>query len=622
MRSENKLHQTADRIISLAQTNVPLTDPNKVWICTVSGRRAIAADLDRCMQVSFQASRQQKEVAMTPYMKNALYHFGDLKGEERLMVDSPVTKAEEYIQRAAKRELMKQFGTERTEYDRKLQPTDIRHYAVDCWRNFKTGISMRDIQPGQEHQREEGFTTFRTPFDDADAIASVLKHDSEIQIALNNVINSMPHNIKLSSEFVDWAGPFGNKHTQVSWPFAYRDDVVVSAVNDPMHQLNQYYGETYGKMCIDIAKHTPVPDTLHWCVSTGYGRNQRGKGRPLVAMARVPAVVYNRMTRPETEMCKTSCSFFLGYNDRSTLKNGMIRQAEVVVNNGWCMENFDYHAFDQSIAPYWLALAGAVWYELAADNASKEVVLYRSAYPISGYLIDGLAHGDKRIAPIYGRMLSGFIETNKTENVINCVASSAAMLKQDATWLDKIVRRSPYPRIYMGDDCLITYDPKSFDHDDYVKDIANFGFEVHPDKGEFGAFFLQNRLMCDDGYIMAYPWTRVLRSVFFKETSRGLGPCGWTLATWSQLANIAEYKPGLAFVRDMVMQFDEQKLMLNTPIAKIIAGVQQEDEAALSENKRARTTYEIINDGDPGKHQVSDSDSKFLTELQRLIREA
>lgn len=593
-----------------------MAEPEKAYIWTSEDNLTeMTVDMDRAYEVSYLASRQQDEVAMTPYMKNALIKYDHYTDNKRLMVDDPITAAEKYIQRITAQELKDLYGKEVLSYNRELDALDVQHYYVDNFRNFKTGISMRDIQPGQDVQREQGFETFRSNAPDTPEIF----YDNYVGNALVSVLNDMPRSIKASSEFKDWSGPFERKHTQVSWPFFYRDDVIVNAENDYTGgELSQYYGLTYGQMCVEIAKHTEIGCTLDYTVNMGYGRNQRGKGRPLIAMARIPAIVYNRMTQPETEACKVKCPFMVGYNDRAVLKNAMMKQAEIVVDNNWCMENFDYHAFDQSISPQWLGLGAYVWYNCAADNTSKEIVKYRAAYGLRGLLVDGLS---KSAEPIYGRMFSGFIETNKTENVINATASTAALIKQDRDWINKIHRRSPYSRIYMGDDCLITYDRNCFNHDQYVKDIANYGFEVHPDKGEFGAFFLQNRLFRDgQGYTFTYPWTRVLRSVLFKEASRGLGPAGWTLATYSQLANIREYKEGLAFVRDVILEFDDYKLMLDEPISSIIQQVQEEDEKAIAANKRAMTTYDIINDGDPGKYHFDGKESRYLKALQNDIR--
>lgn len=582
--------------------------------------KQVIVDLDRGLNISYLASRQVEEVSMTPYMKNALRKFNDIKDGERLTVSAPVTKAELYIQRRINVELIKQFGSRTAEYDRSLPILDVKHYAVDCYRNSKDGILMRDIQPGQQKQREIGFSEFRKP---APTTPNILS-DRYVRVAIRNVIGEMPSKVRRSDEFRDWSGPFENKHTQTSWPFFYRDDVVISAENDATGSLTKYYGMTYGQACVEIAKHTPISDTVRMGVNVGYGRNQRGKGRPLIAMARIPAVLFNRMTMPETQACKTKSPLFIGYNDRETLKSAMVKQANFVTDNNLAMENFDYHAFDQSISKQWMAVAGAVWLTIAADKESKEIVYYRTLLSMSGVLIDGIADADGcKVSEINGRMTSGFIETNKTENVINAIASTSCMLKQDDQWINKIQRRSPYPQMYMGDDCLITYDPLRFSHDDYVEHIKGLGFEIHQEKGEFGAFFLQNRLFKDDeGYIFTYPWTRVLRSMLFKEKSRGLGPAGWTLASYSQLANIVEYKPGLAFVRDLICEFDEEKLMLSTDISEIIAKVKQEDEQALEVNKRAQSTFDVINDGDPGKVQIGVESSRYLRDLQKKIREA
>ena len=59
--------------------------------------------------------------------------------------------------------------------------------------------------------------------------------------------------------------------------------------------------------------------------------------------------------------------------------------------------------------------------------------------------------------------------------------------------------------LVMGDDNLFCY--KTLDYKKYLKDMEQLGFKVHPDKQEYGLFFLQNRLYTsEDGKLcMVYP---------------------------------------------------------------------------------------------------------------------
>lgn len=87
--------------------------------------------LKRGFEVSKLASQQQKEVAMTPIMKNILEKFDPTI--DRLMVDHPMTKAEAFIQAEAKSLLDKYYNTEfKEEYDKDKTISDPAHYRTDC----------------------------------------------------------------------------------------------------------------------------------------------------------------------------------------------------------------------------------------------------------------------------------------------------------------------------------------------------------------------------------------------------------------------------------------------------------------------------------------------------------
>lgn len=568
-----------------------------------------AADMKRGFQISQMACKQATEVAMSPIMKNMLHAFGDLKGDERLLVDTPETKAEKWIHDTVET-LLKKYNPSVTGklYDTSLPVDSKQLYNIDCWDNFKD--NMRDIQPGQGEERRKVSIEYGKPTKEVDILWK-LKHDITFQKAVDVVVELLPQ-VRASEEFHQINLPFMTKHTNVSYPYWSNDRAPVSP-----ELKKKYHVNTYAELTMKQAKELPLDKVYTYNVSTAYGRNQRGKGRFLVAVSRIPNLIFNCLESVEIDSYKQRCPIFAGYNDSPFLKNVLKEMTEFCQKNNFVLANWDQSKYDLHVSRGFIELLGAISMFKANGTRSKQIALKRAAMMSKTWLVNGMTG---KLEEINGRIFSGFIDTNRGGGIINEIITLYCLMKQDPAYTMKITYPAKYSSLVMGDDHLFIYDPKWFDKDKFVKDMLHLGFEVNPEKQQYGTFFLQNRLFNNEGnMVMAYPWTRVYRSSLFKETSKGLGPFGWLEAQAQQCYKLVEVPEFLKIVVNLLAPFDQFKLGAGLPVEYIKEQVRKEDAEALSKGKRALTTAQVIYDGDPTKANQYNPDGSFKTEYLQQI---
>lgn len=567
-------------------------------------------DLKRGFEVSAAACRQQEEVPISPIMKNILKYFGDVKDEDwRLRVDDPETQGEKWLKKRTEELLIKVNGVKVDSYDESM-PLDSKHfYDVDCWRNFKD--NWRDIQPGQADERLAQSKVFGEPMDPG-PLFSVFQNDPVMRKAIEFVFASMPA-VRATTGYENTALPFMRKHTNVGFKWWYND-----------RSIDPETGKTYGQMAQETAESLTYKDLPQWNVYTAFGRNQRGKGRLLIASARPVNLFLNRLEAEEIQKLKR-VGYFAGYNDEAYLKETLKYILHYCEANGLRCSNWDQSKYDAHINPAWLALVGSLRQARAEGALGKALARWRAMLNIHGWLVNGMTH---EVEEIYGRMFSGFIDTNQGDGWVEAIANTYCLMKQDPDYT-KFARRSDFPMLVMGDDSLITYDPSAFDHDTFVEDMSGIGFEVNKEKGEFGVFFLQNRLFrSESGLVMVYPWTRVLRSMMFSETTKGLGPYGWLLAQYQQLSKLREYPPALDAVVQIVYPFDKLKLGVDLSVDQILERLKQEDSEAAAEDSSTQylPTEQKLFDGDPTKQSQFNEDGSisidYLTRIHAAVRES
>lgn len=136
-----------------------------------------------------------------------------------------------------------------------------------------------------------------------------------------------------------------------------------------------------------------------------------------------------------------------------------------------------------------------------------------------------------KVIPIYARIFSGELDTNRGGGLVNATASLYCMLSLDPSFREyyyEVMAKGSSALMVMGDDNLLVQ-PKALDNKKYSDLMkTKFGLDVSDQKGEFGLFFLQKRLIQkpDGNWIMVTPFTRIIRSLISKESRKGLGPAG------------------------------------------------------------------------------------------------
>lgn len=565
---------------------------------------------------SWMASKQETEVAMTPLMKNALELCGDIPTGDtkwRLKVGDPETKAEKWFHSAMETLLTKFNGTSKV-YDENKPLLSKDHYDVQCWQNLKE--NMRDIQPGQADERRKAANEY-TVETKAVGIKEKLLKDPVFQKSVELVFKHLP-DVKASNEFLEINLPFMTKHTNVGYPFWQND-------RNPVDGTNQ----TYAQLTMDIAKKTPLADLWKYNVSTMYGRNQRGKGRLLIAVSRIVNLSLNRLEAKEIEAYRNKSDLFLGYKDDAALKEGLTKMVDYCLPRGLKQRNNDQSRYDRHVSYELILLMNAIRCIKAQGSLSKEIALTRAALSTKSILINGLSKTDKKI---YGRIFSGFIDTNAGGGIINAIITTYCIMKQDPDYA-ALIYDSPYYMLVMGDDNNFIY--RNLNHSEFEKDMKSLGFDVNMEKDEFGPMFLQYRLFKDpdtNDLVMCYPWTRVVRSMLFKEQGKGLGPAGWYIAFLQQMAKCIEFKPAFKILVNLLIPFDKNHFFTNMSIADVIKMMKEEDAAKLAEatteaqRRRVESTIDKLYDGDPSKsrfHESLNNGGKgLLEELHEAVKSA
>lgn len=593
-----------------------LTEAERIWKAAEKLEKPSIDDasLKRGLQVSAQASAQLPEVPITPKMKNALKQFGDITDEHpRLLCGDPVTEAEKVIYNRTVELATKLNGPRTLEYNTELPADAPEHYNVDVWNNLKELGKWRDIQPGQMEERKATLEAYKQK-PEVDWLFTRLRTDPLLKKAVLYTLDLMPSVTPFNS-IDEIAAPFQKKHSNVG----YLSAEYVGWGNDRSTEPKS--GLTFGVLAIKLAKLLTHSSLARDNISTVFGRNQRGKGRLLIALCRKLNLYLDRLEAAEIEKNKNFNPYFTGYNNDKVLKKALKSMATDANKMGACLSNFDQAKYDMHINPVWLALIGAMRERKTNGALGKSLAFDRAVLNIHTWVVNGLS-GD--FVEIWGRMFSGFIDTNQGDGWVGIIINTYCLMSMDPKYMRKILSMK-VPGMVMGDDSLVIYWKDFFSKKGWVDEMASLGFEVNvaPGKYEFGAFFLQNRYFRKDGKdIMVYPWTRVVRSMLFKESGKALGPYGWLAADLQQLSKLIEYPPALDAAVEIILPYDKLRLGYGLTAKQIIEEIKKEDARAAAEvpPSRRQTTAERLYDGDPQKvDQFTDDGELDPGFLQRVL---
>lgn len=587
------------------------------------------AAVEEGKRLSKTVCKAPETVFTTPLGKNLLVYFGDVEqhydnetGEwstDKLEVGKK-SKAIDWVNDFVHAALRKYNGPEKHEYDTSLGVFDPDHYNVDCWNGFKPEVW--DIQPGQTETVKRTAKGYRNPTTNYGFVNLIrdLENDENLGMAVKLWFAMYPE-FCASKEVHDVSDPFKHKGTGTSYPDYHNDGTVVKGMSI-----------TYGQLCVNdvIAAYEKGQDYFFkyltgFLAYTLYIRRQRGKGRALEAMARRFNIAINMINAPEMEALKET-TYGTGLKNEQGVKEDLIRVGELVEQLGpeYGAYNLDATQWDFNLGDGLVLLQDACRKVKTNGDFSKKLVDYRYLGNHKAYLIDGL---NDSCLPIYGRMMSGYDDTTLGNTNANRITSIAGALSVDPNWTAKVY----YPLkgagvITLGDDLLVVIprDKKS----DFCKYIASKGIKLHNDeKDAFGIFFVQYRVIKVEGkYLMGYNWPRVLRSLLSKEDQKSLGPAGWTLSFYQQIAKCREFKDSLRILVNFAAALDKDKLSLDRPVKDLIAEVNQEDQnkmANTSKSRRALTTAEVLSGGNPqalGMTEDGKLDTNFFEEIQAEMR--
>lgn len=555
------------------------------------------------VQVSRQALREEPSIALTPWSAHALHTLDD---KERLEVNDPESKMEAYYTKETLRLLNKYCPNRSTEYDMKGDPLDYHNYEVDCWRNFKKGKDVRHVVPGMAKKREENFKKFYKP------VGGQLNIDYSshiFQSTLELIDRSLPE-VASCKDWQQVSLPYQSKHTNVGYPF-YRAD----------NAVDKSTGKTYARLTSDIAMKKKPADVVNYPY-IAFGRNVRGKARQILGGSRIQALVFNQLESAEIKAYKEKSPLFIGYNDESIQREKLVRLADYLKkNNNLTAMNRDYSNFDTTVSPDLRSLIDAVSIIKTRDARGKDIAFWRGVAHYKSLLVNGYTG---RLHPIYARIFSGEIDTNRGGGLVNAFADIYTMLSmwpEFKTVYEQLINKGTSGLWVMGDDNLMIQ-RKDMDNNEYSRRLKHiFNLDVSHDKGEYGIFFLQRRLFYRNGaYTYITPFTRIIRSLISKESSKGLGPAGWVLAAWSLLYQLREWPELLRDVAAIFAKYDKYSLGRNWTVRELRSKLAQEDAEATTAGKE--DTVSKLYDGDPNKQSIyvgSKFSDDFLHHMKRLL---
>lgn len=208
--------------------------------------------------------------------------------------------------------------------------------------------------------------------------------------------------------------PFMTKHTNVGYPY-FRNDRNI----DPKTK------KSYGQLTSDIAKKLKPYQVVNYPY-VAFGRNLRGKARPILGGSRIQALVFNQLEKQEIEAYKHKSPLFIGYNSDDILRAKMVRLGTYLLRNRdlTCM-NRDYSAFDTTVNVELRRLVDAISCRKAGNMRGQDIAFWRGVSHYKSLLMNGLTN---RVTPIYCRIFSGELDTNRGGGLVNAIADLFAIL--------------------------------------------------------------------------------------------------------------------------------------------------------------------------------------------------
>lgn len=153
-----------------------------------------------------------------------------------------------------------------------------------------------------------------------------------------------------------------NKHTNVGYPY-FRND----------RNIDPKTGKSFGQLTSEVARRMQPKDVVTYPY-IAFGRNLRGKARPILGGSRIQALVFNQLEREEIEAYKHKSPLFIGYNSDDHLKRAMVKLGNYLKrdNSLTCM-NRDFSAFDTTVNVELRRLVDAISILKAKDSKAQDI---------------------------------------------------------------------------------------------------------------------------------------------------------------------------------------------------------------------------------------------------------
>lgn len=602
--------------------------------------KLIPKAVEEGLRLSATVCKQPEEVVATPLMKNLLISFNDVKqikndkGEwhtEKLKTGAK-SKAVRWVNEVVSKCLTTYNGREAHDYPRDLPINDPQYYNVDCWNGWKPEIW--DIQPGQAEARRKRFKEYGNPKTNlsVEALIKMIRKDPVLRKAILIELSIWPE-VQAAREITEVSDPFMSKGTGISYPYYRNDRTIVPGTK------NKTYGvwliEELSNIYMSRGLDALIKYAYRFAVATGYPRNQRGKGRALIAMSRIVNLVVNMVNSPEMELWKSNPWIGAAFQNEETLLSVLSEACEWCVQNAESAYNLDYSSWDYNLGAGWLCLQDAMRLERAKDQETRELIKFRYACATNVYFVDG---PNKAVYLIYGRQMSGYDDTTLGNTCANRVISRYCAMMSRPDYSSKVTDvRKLKDLICVGDDVVIL-GINDAEVGPFAK-VANKRCRVvlHEDeKHAKGVMFIQWRCIKLYGkYVIAYNWPRVLRSMLSKEDAKHLGRGGWTLAFYQQLGKLRQVPDrGLNIVLNIAAACDPYHLSLDHPISEILEWVKDEDAKRVAEGtaqrnnkmRKKQTTAERLYNGNPNLPGVTvengeiQLDGNYFAALQKELK--
>nr|APG78176.1 RdRp [Beihai picobirna-like virus 3] len=583
------------------------------------------------------AMREEKEIPLTPYGKNAWYSMQP-NSNNSLTLHSDFKQLTQVMM-----EDLFKYGQEAYWHDHKqaldYNSVSEEHYAcVDFWRNFwKMGP---EVTPGAPESRLETLDKYNQLHETSMDWSTMLH-------AVKWVHNQMPSKFRTQkhTSLSDYQKmPFTKGTANVGHPLYAKSTTVIDG-SSPVNMTNQT--ATADFVSLQISKQLKLEE-MNDQPAMLIGRNQSkgwdvdnanmlksnesgitmslldsmpyldSKASVVYAYDRIENYVFAQFMVPAMNDAKSYASW-IGYHTKEDLMDFLIKWEKSIVKHDLKSANMDFSSFDTTVSPQLLMLAGTIAEAKIEDSYGKEL-LWES---INAALHKPIIYKDlkkmDRILFKYGAIPSGWMGTNYFGGLVSKLSVTYAKMvvygvSKHKKLGDLLVNDCGTDGTNMGDDYQTWL--QSYKDLMPLAEVlkSHLGLVINALKGELGTFFLQHSVVNGKWY---YPAPSVFSKIFFVETPKSLYNAHWTMATFMKLGQLND--EDFNAVAKMVMKYDADKLGLIDYVTGEPGGPDTFSKSLKEEaNSTGVKTKDALFDGNPQVEFMLQSEDFMPTMFKRI----